>query len=126
MLSIFMYVLYAFLLNLWNEYFTSGSNSVITTSLRYFHIILSECDRLYSKMMKTLYCSLSRSCTYKTTSLLIYKNVIHRNVNIFTYTTRNKRPLLIGKREKLRCEPHSVFSTRSLLLKDPEVLIYCF
>lgn len=60
--------------------------------------------------MKTLYYSLSLSCTHETILLLIYKNVIHKNVNTFTYATRNKRPL-IGKRKKLRCgyKPHSVF-----------------
>lgn len=62
---------------------------------------------------------------HKAILLLIYKNLIHKNVNTFTYSTRNKRPL-IGKRKKLRCgyEPRSVFSTtRSLLLKDPQVLL---
>lgn len=76
-------------------------------------------------MTKTLCCSLSLSCTHKTILLLSYKNVIHKNVNIFTHATRNKRPY-VDKRKKPRCEykPHSIFpTTGSLLLKDLKVII---
>lgn len=75
-------------------------------------------------MTKTLCCSLFLSCTHKTILLLSYKNVIHKNVNIFTHAARNKRPY-VNKRKKPRCEykPHSIIpTTGSLLLKDLKVI----
>lgn len=51
--------------------------------------------------------------------------MIHKNVSIFTYATRNKRPYF-SKRKKPRGEykPHSVLpTTGSLLLKDLKVII---
>lgn len=77
-------------------------------------------------MMKTLHCSLSLSCMYKTTVLLIYKNVIHKNVNIFTCTTRDLFLLVRGRNSDVNeYKPCSVFATtRILILKDPEVLTH--